>query len=145
MDESGNPFVLPGYTVESEQEKQSVLGQLAKAKAQAQERFRKGDDFKQPPYLSPWGEVKSCKALCPGVFQVEAANRGGIMVANEVTALLSPYTSKQGEWRGGFLCFEEKTAVMRELSDKKLLLGQRDAAPPGKMRKPAAHKASMER
>ena len=79
------------------------------------------------------------------MFQVEAANRGGIMVANEVTALLSPYTSKQGEWRGGFLCFEEKTAVMRELSDKKLLQGQRDAAPPEKMRKTVPHKTSMER
>lgn len=140
-----NGQLLPGYTVESEQEKQSVLGQLAKAKAQAQERFRKGDDFKQPPHLSPWGKVKSCKTLCPGVFQVKAANRGGVMVANEVTALLSPYTSKQGEWRGGFLCFEEDAAVMRELSDKKLLQGQRDAAPPEKMRKTVPHKTSMER
>ena len=140
-----NGQLLPGYTVEIEQEKQSVLGQLAKAKAQAQERFRKGDDFKQPPYLSPWGEVKSCKALCPGVFQVKAANRGGVMVANEVTALLSPYLCKQGERRGGFLCFENETAVMRELSDKKLLQGQRDAAPPGKMRKTVPHKASVER
>ncbi len=140
-----NGQLLPGYTVESEQEKQSVLGQLAKAKAQAQERFRKGDDFKQPPHLSPWGKVKSCKTLCPGVFQVKAANRGGVMVANEVTALLSPYTSKQGEWRGGFLCFEEEAAVMRELSDKKLLQGQRDAAPPEKMRKTVPHKTSMER
>lgn len=140
-----NGQLLPGYTVESEQEKQSVLDQLAKAKERVQERFRKGDDFKQPPHLSPWGEVKSCKALCPGVFQVEAANRGGIMVANEVTALLSPYTSKQGENRGGFLCFEEDAAVMRELSDKKLLQGQRDAAPPEKMRKTVPHKTSMER
>ena len=140
-----NGQLLPGYTVESEQEKQSVLDQLAKAKERVQERFRKGDDFKQPPHLSPWGEVKSCKALCPGVFQVEAANRGGIMVANEVAALLSPYTSKQGENRGGFLCFEEETAVMRELSDKKLLQGQRTAAPPEKIRKPVPHKTSAER
>lgn len=140
-----NGQLLPGYTVESEQEKQSVLGQLAKAKERVQERFRKGDDFKQPPHLSPWGEVKSCKALCPGVFQVEAGKRSGIMVANEVTALLSPYTCKQGEWRGGFLCFEEEAAVMRELSDKKLLQGQRDTAPPEKMRKTVPHKTSMER
>ena len=140
-----NGQLLPGYTVESEQEKQSVLDQLAKAKAQAQERFRKGDDFKQPPYLSPWGKLMGYKTLCPGVFQVKSAEHSGIMVADEVSALLSPYLCKQGERRGGFLCFEEDAAVMRELSDKKLLQGQRDAAPPEKMRKPAAHKASMER
>ena len=79
------------------------------------------------------------------MFQVEAGKRSGIMVANEVTALLSPYTCKQGEWRGGFLCFEEEAAVMRELSDKKLLQGQRDTALPEKMRKPVPHKTSMER
>ena len=140
-----NGQLLPGYTVESEQEKQSVLDQLAKAKAQAQERFRKGDDFKQPPYLSPWGKLMGYKTLCPGVFQVKSAEHSGIMVANEVSALLYPYLCKQGERRGGFLCFENETAVMQELSDKKLLQGQRDAAPPEKMRKPAAHKASMER
>lgn len=140
-----NGQLLPGYTVESEQEKQSVLDQLAKAKEQVQERYRTGDDFKQPPHLSPWGELTAFKTLCPGVFRVKAGERSGIMVANEVSALLSPYLCKQGERRGGFLCFEEETAVMRELSDKKLLQGQRDAAPPEKMRKPAAHKASVER
>ena len=140
-----NGQLLPGYTVESEQEKQSILGQLAKAREQAQERFRKGDDFKQPPHLSPWGEVKSCKALCPGVFQVEAASRGGIMVANEVAALLSPSACKQGEKRGGFLCFEEGNAVMRELSDKKLLQSQKAASPPEKTSKPVVHKVSVER
>ena len=140
-----NGQLLPGYTIESEQEKQSVLGQLAKAKERVQEHYRKGDDFKQPPHFSPWGEVKACKTLCSGVFQVEAADHGGIMVANEVAALLSPYTSKQGESRGGFLCFREETAVMRELSDKKLLQGQRNVAPLEKMRKPAVHKTSVER
>ena len=140
-----NGQLLPGYKVESEQEKQSVLGQLAKAKEQAQERFRKGDDFKQPPHLSPWGEVKTCKTLCPGVFQVEVANRGGIMVANEVAALLSPYLCKQGERRGGFICFGEEAAVMQELTAKKLLQGERAATPPEKMSKPVPRKASMER
>lgn len=140
-----NGQLLPGYTVESEQEKQSVLGQLAKAKAQAQERFRKGDDFRQPPYLSPWGKLMGYKTLCPGVFQVKSAEHSGIMVANEVSALLSPYLCKQGERRGGFLCFENETAVMQELSDKKLLQGQKAAALPEKMSKPIPHKASVER
>jgi len=140
-----NGQLLPGYTVESEQEKQSVLDQLAKAKEQVQERYRTGDDFKQPPHLSPWGELTAYRTLCPGIFRVKAGERSGIMVANEVSALLSPYLCKQGESRGGFLCFEEETAVMRELSDKKLLQGQRTAAPLEKMKKPAAHKASVER
>lgn len=140
-----NGQLLPGYTVESEQEKQSVLGQLAKAKAQAQERFREGDDFRQPPYLSPWGKLMGYKTLCPGVFQVKSAEHSGIMVANEVSALLSPYLCKQGERRGGFLCFENETAVMQELSDKKLLQGQKAAALPEKMSKPVPHKASVER
>lgn len=141
-----NGQLLPGYTVESEQEKQSVLGQLAEAKKQAQERFRKGDDFRQPPHLSPWGEVKSSQALCSGVFQVETAGCSGIMVADEVAALLSPYTCKQGERRGGFLCFEKTGTVMRELADKKLLQGQKAAAISSEqISKSIPHKASMER
>lgn len=118
---SVNGRLLPGYTVESEQEKASVLGQLTKAKALAQERFRKGDDFNQPPHLSPWGEIKDCKKLCSGVFQVTAGEHNGIMVANEVVAILSPLTCKGGEERGGFLCFEDKEPVLRDLASKKLL------------------------
>ena len=141
-----NGQLLPGYTVESEQERQSVLDQLAKAKAQTQERFRKGDDFKQPPYFSPWGEVKSCKELCPGVFQVKSAERGGIMVANEVSALLSPHLCKQGERRGGFICFGEEAAVMQELTAKKLLQAQKAAAViPENHDKPIPRKSEMER
>lgn len=141
-----NGQLLPGYTVESEQEKQSVLGQLAEAKKQTQERFRKGDDFRQPPHLSPWGEIKSSRVLCPGVFQVETAGCGGIMVADEVSALLSPHLCKQGKRRGGFLCFEKADTVMRELADKKLLQGQKAAAIPSEqISKPIPHKATVER
>lgn len=116
-----NGHLLPGYTVESEQDKMSVLGQLAKAKALAQERFRKGDDFNQPPHLSPWGEIKECQKLCAGVFQVTAGEHSGIMAANEVVAILSPQTCKHGEERGGFLCFEDKEPVLRDLASKKVL------------------------
>lgn len=141
-----NGQLLPGYTVESEQEKQSVLDQLAKAKTQAQERFRKGDDYTQPPHLSPWGELTACKTLCPGVFQVKSAERSGIMVADEVTAILSPYTCKQGERRGGFLCFEEEAAVIQELSDKKLLNAQQAVAvSPERSSQTIPHRATMER
>mgnify|MGYP006882881551 CR=1 FL=1 len=68
------------------------------------------------------------------------------MVADEVAALLSPYTCKQGERRGGFLCFEKTGTVMRELADKKLLQGQKAAAISSEqISKSIPHKASMER
>lgn len=140
-----NGHLLPGYTVENEQEKQSVLDQLAKGKAQArtQERFRKGNDYTQPPHLSPWGKLMAYKTLCPGVFRVKSAERSGIMVANEVSALLSPYLCKQGERRGGFICFGEEAAVMQELTAKKLLQTQKSAAViPDK---PIPHRPDMER
>lgn len=122
-----NGLLLPGYTAESEQKKESVLGQLAKAKARTQEQFRKGNDFNQPPYLSPWGEIKTSKKLCAGVFQVTAGEHNGIMVANEVVAVLSPLTCKHGEERGGFLCFEDKDSVICDLASKKLLNAEQNA------------------
>ncbi|GEM_PF-667963 len=140
-----NGHLLPGYTVKNEQEKQSVLDQLAKGKAQArtQERFRKGNDYTQPPHLSPWGALTAYKTLCPGVFRVKSAERSGIMVANEVSALLSPYLCKQGERRGGFICFGEEAAVMQELTAKKLLQTQKSAAViPDK---PIPHRSDMDR
>lgn len=73
------------------------------------------------PTFPPWGEVKDCKKLCSGVFQVTAGEHNGVMVANEVVAILSPLTCKGGEDRGGFLCFEDKTAVLRDLASKKVL------------------------
>lgn len=116
-----NGQLLPGYTVESEQEKGSVLDQLAKAKEQVQEQFRKGNDFNQLPHLSPWGEVKTCEKLFPGIFQVTTEQGGGIMVAKDVAAVLSPLTCKRGEDRGGYVCFQDKDIVLRELKDKKML------------------------
>lgn len=124
---SVNGRLLPGYKLESEQEKASVLGQLTKAKMLAQERFRQGDDFNQAPRLSPWGEIKNCKKLYSGVFQVTAGERNGIMVANEVVAILSPLTCKCGEERGGFLCFEDKEPVLRDLESKKLFSQEQSA------------------
>ncbi len=115
---SVNGQLLPGYTAGNEQ---SVLEQLAKAKEQVQEHFREGDDLSQPPHLSPWGAVKTCEKLYSGIFQVTAAEGGGIMVAHEIAAILSPFTCKRGENRCGFLCFKDKSLVLQELADKKLL------------------------
>ena len=75
------------------------------------------------PWFSPWGEVKTCDTLCPGVFMVGASNGGGTMVARDMTAALSPAAQKCGMDVGGYLCFEQDTRediVLRELLDKKL-------------------------
>jgi hypothetical protein len=78
--------------------------------------------FKNPKY-SPWGEIDWCDDLCPGVFMVAATLGGGIMVANDIAAFLSPAARKYCIRAYGFLCFGEKgeeNIVLRELLDKKL-------------------------
>ena len=75
------------------------------------------------PTFSPWGEVQTRDILCPGVFLVSTASHGGIMVASEMSAALSPAARKCGFKMGGYLCFEEdcqEDVVVRELLDKKL-------------------------
>lgn len=77
----------------------------------------------QEPTFSPWGEVQSCDALCPGVYLVSTASHGGTLVSHAVTAILSPAARKCGFRQGGYLCFEEdsqENVVLRELLDKKL-------------------------
>jgi hypothetical protein len=58
--------------------------------------------FKQPE-SSPWGEVQHCETLCPGVFMVDTASHGGIMVSKDVSAMLSPAARKCGFKQGGYL------------------------------------------
>ena len=75
------------------------------------------------PTNSPWGEVQDCDTLCPGVFLVTTEGHGGTMVIKDMQEVLSPAARREGQHKGGFLCFEEDTAeavVMRELLDKKL-------------------------
>lgn len=75
------------------------------------------------PVNSIWGEVQVCDILCPGVFMVYTASHGGIMVAKDIVAFLSPAARKCGTWQNGYLCFEEdcdENIVFRELLDKKL-------------------------
>lgn len=77
----------------------------------------------QSPKISPWGEVQTCDILCSGVFMVSTASHGGIMVAKDMAAMLSPAARKCGFQQGGFFCFEEdsqEAVVFRELLDKKL-------------------------
>jgi len=72
---------------------------------------------------SPWGEVKVCDKLCPGVFMVSAEKQGGIMVARDMTAAFSPAALKCGVKYNDHVCFEDngaKDVALRELLDKKL-------------------------
>ena len=84
---------------------------------------------------SPWGEVQASEKLCPGVFMVSAEKNGGVMVARDMTAALSPAALKHGVKHNGFLCFEDngaKDVALRELLDKKLI------AVPGNTKEKAA-------
>lgn len=75
------------------------------------------------PTFSPWGEVQDCDELYQGVFLVTTPGHGGIMVAPESVALLSPAAQRCGFREGGYLCFEEDSqeqVVLRELLDRKL-------------------------
>ncbi len=83
--------------------------------------------FKHPA-RSPWGMVRDCEMLCPGVFMVTAPASAGILVSKDIAAFLSPAAKRHGMMAGGYFCFEEPTKeviVLRELLDKKLW-----AAPP---------------
>ena len=75
------------------------------------------------PEASPWGAVQVCDTLCPGVFMVSTSSHGGVMVAKDMAAALSPAARKCALRRGGYLCYEEdcdENIVFRELLDKKL-------------------------
>lgn len=96
---------------------------LEKVAAAQHKESHPGEVSYRAPVGSPWGHVQVCEVLCPGVFLVSTASHGGIMVAKERTAILSPAARKCGDAHGGFLCFEEDCqdkVVLRELLDKKL-------------------------
>ena len=81
----------------------------------------------ETPKKSPWGKVQYCEKLYPGVYDVNTAGHGGIMVKNAVAdKILSPAAQKEGFNERGFLNFEEDTqaaVVERELLDKGLWAG----------------------
>lgn len=91
--------------------------------AAVQEKASRAAGVFRPPALSPWGDVQTCDTLCPGVFLVSTASHGGTMVAQEMSAVLSPAARKCGFKMGGYLCYEEdcdENVVLRELLDKRL-------------------------
>ena len=74
------------------------------------------------PRFSPWGPVQHCSILCSGVFEVDTARHGGIMVLRSaVDDVLSKPAQDCGFWENGYLCFEEDAdaqIVLRELLDQ---------------------------
>jgi hypothetical protein len=88
-----------------------------------QSRAAPGSGLFAEPRESPWGRVQHSDTLCPGVFLVSTEGHGGIMVAKEMTAILSPAAIKCGDKYNGYLAFEEdcqEKVVLRELLDKKI-------------------------
>ena len=76
------------------------------------------------PHSSPWGAIQHCEALCPGIFEVDTAGHGGVMVHERYAAgILSPEARSCGWRTHGYLCYEEDcdaAIVKRELMDKRL-------------------------
>ena len=100
-----------------------LADKLPFVKAKTPARDGNGANFFIYMKQSPWGEVKTCDKLCPGVFTVSTEKHGGIMVSKDMTAALSPAAAKCGVKHNGYLCFENnhaKYVVFRELLDKKL-------------------------
>lgn len=77
------------------------------------------------PYHSMWGEVQWCSPIANGIYSVSTAGHGGLMIAaNLAPHILSPEALQQGEFDGGYYCYEEDCAEcipLRELYDKGIL------------------------
>lgn len=75
----------------------------------------------EQPSDSLWGEIQHCDEIYPGMFQVDTASHGGIMVHNDAMGELSTAAQKVGERYLDFVCYEEDcdaAVVFRELMDK---------------------------
>jgi len=76
------------------------------------------------PKLSPWGDVEHCEVMSIGIYSVDTANHGGIMIEAEYAKkILSPEAQKCGFEENGYLNFEEDCAAnvaVRELLDSKI-------------------------
>lgn len=74
------------------------------------------------PEDSPWGEIQTKYQIANGVFDVSTASHGGIMIKNDIAALiLSPEARAIGFRENGYTCYEEdcdSAVAYRELIDK---------------------------
>ncbi len=76
------------------------------------------------PKLSPWGAVQYCEEMNKGIYFVETAEHGGIMIKLEYAKeILSPEARRCGFRENGYLNFEEDCAASvaeREFIDKEI-------------------------
>ena len=77
------------------------------------------------PTYSPWGEVQNYTLIAKGIFDVNTASHGGILILTEYADhLLTEDARKCGSVCGCYLCFEEDCAApvaLRELMDRGLM------------------------
>jgi len=77
------------------------------------------------PAYSPWGEVQNYTLIAKGIFDVNTASHGGILILTKYADhLLTEDARKCGSVCGCYLCFEEDCAApvaIRELLDKGIM------------------------
>lgn len=77
------------------------------------------------PTRSPWGHVKTVHTLCKGVYEVDTAIHGGIMIAEKMKDnYLAKYAQGMAVTWGSFLCYEKDSMAsiaLCELLDRKLI------------------------
>ena len=77
------------------------------------------------PSNSPWGAVQYCRSIANGIYSVDTAGHGGIMIAKELAShILSEEAVAAGISESGYYCYEEdelKNIPLRELYDKGIL------------------------
>lgn len=98
--------------------------------SRAQEEVQFLDEQRQPPLMfekpmdSPWGEIQSCKTLCPGAYSVSTAGHGGVMVRRKLAEKMFRKEAQEcGFLEGDYFCYEEDCdgpVALRELMDRKL-------------------------
>lgn len=58
--------------------------------------------------MTPWGNSQHAYKICEGVYEVDTAGHGGIMIGKRVAEkLLSEHARAKGEVFGVWLCYEE--------------------------------------
>ena len=89
------------------------------------EKVMKQESVYYEPAYSPWGEVQSYTLIAKGIFDVNTASHGGILILTEYADhLLTEDARKCGSVCGCYLCFEEDCAApvaIRELLDKGIM------------------------
>lgn len=89
------------------------------------DKVMKQESMYYEPAYSPWGEVQNYTLIAKGIFDVNTASHGGILILTEYADhLLTEDARKCGSVCGCYLCFEEDCAApvaIRELLDKGIM------------------------